>query len=171
MRIVLARAFTFLTALLLLGYAGPEAKIPDAGGYSASIEWGLQWIEYMGVFAVGWGTGVLIWMSTAHQALRCFLFDLPQGWTLWQHGVLTSVIPASKYLAGGLLFLGTGAVLAWYLMGPWSQAFYVGLLAGGIAGAIWSLEKGWEGQALVDFLLRNRRYVDEDKVPMIRFLE
>lgn len=171
MRIVLARSFTFLVALLLLVCTGPEAAIPNPGGYSASIEWGLQWGEHTGIFAVGWGIGVLVWVSTVHQALRCFLFDLPQGWTLWQHGVLTSIIPASKYLGGGILFLGLGAVLARHLMGPWSQGFYVGVLAGAIAGACWSLETGWKERALVDFLLRNRRYVDEDKVPMFRVVD
>jgi len=168
---VLTRSSALLAALTLLGATGPEASILEAEGYLTSIERILQWGEYAGMFAVGWGTGVLFWVTTVHQALRCFFFDLPQGWTLWQKGVLTSVIPASKYFVGGALFLGAGAFLARQLVGPWSQGLYVGVFAGGIAGAFWSLEKGCERKILVDFLLKNRRYVDTDRVPMFKHVE
>lgn len=168
---VLTRSSALLAALVLLGATGPEASILKAEGYMTFIERLLQWGEYAGIFAVGWGTGVLFWMTTAHQAFRCIFFDLPQGWTLWQKGVLTSVIPASKYFVGGALFLGAGAFLARQLVGPWSQGFYVGVFAGGIVGAFWSLEKGCKRRLLVDFLLKNRRYVDTDRVPMFKLVE
>jgi hypothetical protein len=168
----LARSFSCLAALVLLVSAGPEASLLKAEGYAAFIERMLQWGEYIGIFAVGWGMGASLWVTTAHQALRCLLFDLPRGWTLWQDGVLTSFIPASKYLVGGVLFLGAWALLIIQLMGAWNQGLYVGAVAGAIAGVCWSLETEWKEEAVkVEFLLRNRSYVDEDKVPMFRHVD
>ena len=168
---ILARSAACLTALTLLVSTGPDASLVEAENYLAFMERMLQWGDYAGMFAVGWGTGVFVWVITAHQALRCLFFDLPQGWTLWQNGILTSVLPACKYLVGGALFLGAGTFLARELMGPWSQGFSIGVLAGVVAGALWSLEKGWKGQLQIDFLLRNRQYVDTNKVPMFKHVE
>lgn len=168
---LLSRFSAFLAALSLLVFTGPEVSILEAEDYVAFMEGMLQWGEYAGFFAVGWGTGALVWLITAHQALRCLFFDLPQGWTLWQNGVLTSVLPALKYLMTGALFLGATAFLAQQLVGTWDEGFYVGVLAGAITGALWSTEKGWQGKAPIDFLLRNRRYVDTNKIPMFKHVD
>ncbi len=167
----LTRSLGCLVALVLLASTGPEVSLLKAEGYVAFIERLLQWGEYAGIFAIGWGVGVLFWATIAHQALCCLLSDLPRGWTLRQTGVLTSLIPASKYLVGGILFLGAGAFLIRQLMGPWSQGVYAGAIAGAVAGACWSLERGWDGTAKIEFLLRNRGYVDEDKVPMFKHVD
>ena len=171
MHTVLARSSAFLTALVLLVSTGPEASLLEAEDYLAFMERMLQWGEYTGIYAVGWGAGVLVWITTIHQALRWLFFDFPQGWTLWQNNILTSAIPTLKYLVGGALFLGAGVFLVRHIMGTWSQGFYVGVVAGVVAGAFWLLEKKWEGKAPLEFLLRNRRYVDTEKVPMFKHVE
>lgn len=124
----------------------------------------LHWLDYLAVVGIGWGVGVSGWVAAGHQACKCLFLNTPSSWTLWRQDVLTSPWPLFKYVFGGILLLVLGVVAGRELVSLWSSPFQTGVWAGGVTGVFWSLRRLSEGASQVDFLLSNRRYVDERRV-------
>lgn len=162
-----ARILPVTLVLLLL--------FPESAGAQSSasiIESGaLEWGEYFGMLAIGWGIGVTGWLVTGHQAVSCLFVDMPRAWKLWQKQVLTSSLPIYKYLIGGGLLLLLGTLLLHQLWGIWTQAFDVGVVGGVVVGAGYSFMnvRGYRSQ--IDFLEANQRFLNENKVPLFTELE
>lgn len=141
--------------------AGPQ----DAGSYGYTMEHFLAWVEYGAVVAVGWSAAVAVWLATVHQAGAFLISNSPRAWRLWRRGVLTSPLPLFKYVVGGVALLVLGAVAAWQLLGFWTEAFDLGLWAGGATGVLWTVRKLQAPGTRLDFLLSNQRYVAEGEGP------
>lgn len=124
----------------------------------------MYWLSSAAILAIGWGVGVVAWFLTGHQATFYFVSNVPRAQRLWRRNVLTSRIPILKYLTGGLLLLVLGAILMKQLWGLWTRPFEIGLIAGGVTGLLNSLIGPQNPSTQVDFLLANRRYVNDNKV-------
>lgn len=161
-RIVLA---TLVLLLLFPESAGAQSLAP--GVKSEIMEWG----EYFGMFAIGWGVGVTGWLVTGHQAVSCLVVDIPRAWKLWQKEVLTSSLPIYKYLLGTGLLLLLGTLLVTQLWGIWTQAFDVGVVAGVVVGAGRSFRNPQGHRSQIDFLEANQRFLDENKISLFTKVE
>jgi hypothetical protein len=140
-----------------------QPTMAQAGGLG--VETGmLQWGEYAGMLAVGWGVGVTGWLVTGHQAVSCLFVDMPRAWKLWRKRVLTSSLPIYKYLIGGGLLLVLGTLLVDQLSGMWTHAFDVGVLAGIVVGAGRSFVTARKYRSQIDFLEANQRFLNEKEV-------
>lgn len=159
MRILLSAVV--LWGLVLFGVEGSGQST-----YSAIVEELLRWGEYVGILAVGWGTGIFGWLGTAHWAGSLLLSKMPRAWRLYRQGVLTSQIPFFKYLGGGLLLLVLGALGGRELPDLWTETFDTGLWVGAACGLLWSIKNFPFRTKMVDFLLSNKRYVDKRKVSL-----
>lgn len=169
MRIVRAFLVTACFLFLLTWFAALETGFiawitSGQNAFAVNEALILHRLEYVGILAIGWGVGVVAWLVTGHQAMECFFRRMPRAWTLWRKEVLTSSLPALKYLLGGGLLLAVGAELAKQLWGLWMEAYDVGLLTGGIVGVIFSLSETEKRSSQIDFLEANQRYVNEGKV-------
>jgi hypothetical protein len=157
----LARLLSATTFLIFLSARSAAAQT----GVSAGEMEILNWFEYGGMLAIGWGAGVTSWLVTGHQAMSCLFVNMPWAWKLLRKNVLTSSLPIFKYLFGGGLLLVLGAILVDQVWGIWTQAFDVGLLAGIVVGAGHSFLNMRRVGNRVDFLDANQRYLNEDQVP------
>jgi hypothetical protein len=167
-----ARLFLATACLLLLG-VGVTAVQGSFSTWGLTLRWEivdravlLDRVESLGILAIGWGVGVTGWLITGHQALSCFLGEMPRSWVLWRRDVLTNILPVLKYLIAGVLFVVFGSILVHQLWGLWTGAYDVGLLTGGITGIIHFLSRTWDIHSLIDFLEANQRYVNEEKVSL-----
>lgn len=143
----------------------PQPAMGQATGFG--VETGmLEWGEYAGMLAIGWGVGVTGWLVTGHQAVSCLFIDMPRAWTLWRKRILTSSLPIYKYLIGGGLLLMLGTVLVDQLSGMWTHAFDVGVLAGVVVGAGHSFVASRRYRSQIDFLEANQRFLNEKKVSL-----
>lgn len=124
----------------------------------------MAWLQHLAIFAIGWGAGVTVWLATGHQAFSSFVSNVPRALELRRKNVLTSWLPLLKYLIVGLLLLTLGGILMRQLWNIWTEAYNLGLLAGSVTGVVHSINNSQESSTQVDFLLANRRYVDENKV-------
>lgn len=152
--------FAPLMLLVLPPSAMAQASVP--GLESGMLEWG----EYAGMLAVGWGAGVTGWLVTGHQAVSCLFVDMPRAWKLWRKRVLTSSLPIYKYLIGGALLLVLGTFLMDQLSGVWTHAFDVGVLAGVVVGAVHSFATARKYRNQIDFLEANQRFLNEGEVSL-----
>lgn len=154
------------TVLVVFMNVGGEASPQAATDYETIMDALLRGAEYGAVLGIGWGVGVVTWIATCHQAGSFLLFKVPRAWTLWRRNILTSFLPVLKYLGGALLLLVLGTVVGRELMGLWTEGFDTGLWAGGATGLLWSINTLSTKSSQIDFLLANRRYVDESKVTL-----
>jgi len=148
----------FVTEIL----SGARLLVPQ--GFGNKQRRAMYWFNFAAILAIGWGVGVVAWLLTGHQATYYFVSNVPRAQRLWRCNVLTSRIPILKYLTGGLLLLALGAVLMKQLWGLWIRPFDIGLIVGGATGLLNSLIGPQDRSKQVDFLLANRRYVDDSKV-------
>ena len=128
--------------------------------------WTLETLRASGTFAVGWGTGVVGWLASGHQAAVCFFVKVRWAWLLRRRNVLTSGLPVLKYAIAGSVLLGLGGVLGAEIWGLWNEAYDTGLVAGALTGALhsgWTVR--WTGSP-IDFLEANQRFVNEDRTAL-----
>lgn len=123
-----------------------------------------DWLLYGARLSIGWGGAVAVWLVTIHRAAVWLVSRVPRAWRLWRRSVLTTLVPLLKALVGGAVLLGGGGGLVWWLFGVASGAFDPGLWAGLVTGALWSVSTLPGSESRVDFLLANRRHVNQGKV-------
>lgn len=168
-----ARVYFSTTGILFLAAGGAVLQGGVSGWFVVDQSWFfldqaavLNWVEYLGILAIGWGVGVTGWLLAGHQALSCFFVNVPRAWILWQRQVLTSILPVCKYWFAGILFVGCGGILAQQLWGVWTGAYDIGLFTGGLLGAIHSVAQIRDVGSHIDFLEANQRYINPEKTSL-----
>jgi len=126
----------------------------------------LDQLQYAGVFAIGWGVGVVGWLITGDKALVCLFARIPKAWALWRKRVFRNSLPVWKYLFGSILLVGLGTLVARQVWGIWVEAFDIGMLAGAVVGAIHSVSRVQEIGDLINFLEANQRHLNKDRATL-----
>lgn len=154
-----------LVAVLVVVQSGISTGVLAAEyGYPLTQELLLNQLRFVGVFAIGWGVGVMGWLITGDKALICLFARIPRAWGLWRKGIFTSILPVWKYLFGGALLIGAGVLLARHVWGIWFGIFDAGIMAGGFVGAIHTLSRLREVGGMMNFLEANQRHLNKDRV-------
>lgn len=113
---------------------------------------------------VGAVVGMLMWWWVAFQAFSCFVFGLPKAIRFWSRGLLTSWVPAAKYVALGICYSAGGYFLSLWLWGLWNPGFRIGLLGGFLIALVFSLNRPRGPEDWFDFYKMNSRHLDWDAV-------
>lgn len=155
--------------LLVTGVVALEGGIPiwvlaADGEHLLAQRFVLIQLKQVGVFAVGWGTGVLGWLVTGDKALIYLFVRVPKAWSLWRKGFFTSTLPVWKYFFGGVLLTVLGIILSRHVWGIWIGAFDTGMLAGVVVGTIHSLSRIREVGDRMSFLEANQRHLNDDRI-------
>lgn len=169
----LGRALLITTGLLLLvasvvivlGSFSTELTVADYG-YVLARGYFLDELRYAGVFAIGWGGGVVGWLITGDKALIWLFVRIPKAWALRRKRVFRNSLPLWKYLFGSILLVGVGGILARKVWGIWVEAFDLGMLAGVIVGAIHSVSRMRKIEDLISFLEANQRHLNKDRAAL-----
>ena len=167
----LSRPVLTVTGIVLLvaGVVALEGGIPiwvlaADGEYPLARRFVLIQLEQVGVFAVGWGTGVMGWLVTGDKALIYLFVRLPKAWGLWRRGSFTSTLPVWKYFFGSILRIVLGIILSRHVWGIWIGAFDTGMLAGVVVGTIHSLSRIRGSGDRMSFLEANQRHLNNDRI-------
>lgn len=153
---------TCLLLALIQGWVDPQAW----AGWLGS--WALAPLEQVGYFSLGWGTGVTGWLVTGHWGTSYLSRRLPWAWKLWRKNVLVSLVPVFKYLVAGVLLLGLGAALGYFLWGIFTAGFDIGLAAGAIFGLLYTARKDRGLGDQINLLEANQRYLNKEQTPLFQ---
>lgn len=113
---------------------------------------------------VGAVVGHFMWYWVVFQAFSCFVFGLPKAIDFWSRGLLTSWVPAAKYMALGIGYSVGGYFLGRWLWGVWNPGFRIGLSGGFLMTLVFSISRSRGPESWFDFYTMNSEHVDWDAV-------